>query len=79
MNGHEQTEAYAQLWQPDQLAGFRIGDHVTLPNIAATFRVAGFQPPALLILTAPSGKEVRAGWQAVRRVRTRAEIREPAA
>lgn len=63
----------------DALAGFRIGDHVTLPGIAANFQVVGFQPPAVLILKAPSGKEVRAGWQAVRRVRTRAEIGEPAA
>ena len=68
------SEQRAPAWQPDHLAGFRIGDHVTLPNIAATFQVVGFQPPALLILRAPSGREVRAGWQAVAKVRTRSEI-----
>lgn len=80
-NGRDQVEQYGELaktWQPDNLAGFQIGDGVRLPSIAATFRVVGFQPPAVLILKAPSGKEVRAGWQAVARVRTRAEIGEPA-
>ena len=71
------SEQRAPAFEPDNLAGFRIGDHVTLPNIAATFRVIGFQAPALLILQAPSGREVRAGWQAVAKVRTRTEINGP--
>ena len=68
------SEQNAPAWQPDNLAGFRIGDAVRLPSIEATFTVIGFQPPALLILKAPSGREVRAGWQAVAKVRTRSEI-----
>jgi hypothetical protein len=70
-DGRKQAEQYAELakpWRPDQLAGFKVGDRVRLPNIEATFRVTGFQPPALLILRAPSGRELRAGWKAVTRV-----------
>jgi hypothetical protein len=67
MNGREQVEQYSKLWQPDQIGGIRIGDAVRLPSIEATFEVIGIADP-LLILRAPSGREVRAGWQAVRRV-----------
>ena len=85
-NGLQQVEAMRKLcnpsqkapasaaWTPDELGGYRVGDHVTLPNIATTFRVIGFQHPSLLILKAPSGRELKAGWQAVTKVRTRAEI-----
>lgn len=66
-----------EQWQPDQLAGFRIGDHVRLPNIDATLIVIGFQMPSVLILRAPSGRELRAGWAACTKVRTRAEITQP--
>ena len=79
MNGREQTDALAKLakpWQPDELAGFRVGDHVRLPAIDCPLIVVGFQMPSVLILRAPSGRELRAGWQAVSKVRTRAEIAE---
>ena len=55
------------------LAGFRIGDHVRLPSIDCTFEVIGLADP-LLVLRAPSGRELRAGWRAVQRIRTRSEI-----
>lgn len=59
-------------WKPDNLAGIKIGDAVRLPNISATLEVIDLADP-LLILRAPSGHELRAGWQAVERVRTRSE------
>ena len=64
----------APAFEPDHLAGFKIGDAVRLPNVECQFQVIGFLPPALLILRAPSGRELKAGWQAVARVRTRSEI-----
>ena len=74
----DQIELYGRLspFKPDHLAGFKIGDAVRLPNVECQFQVIGLQPPALLVLRAPSGREVRAGWQAVAKVRTRAEINE---
>ena len=86
MNGKEQVAAMAKLmnpdqaapaseaWKPGNLAGFGIGDHVTLPSIDCTLIVVDLQPPSVLVLRAPSGRELRAGWQAVRKVRTRAEM-----
>ena len=78
MSGLSQTTPLAKLagkdWRPDQLAGFKVGDFVRLPNIAATLQVIDLQPPAMLILRAPSGHELRAGWRAVERIRTRNEI-----
>lgn len=65
---------HAPAWQPDELAGFRIGDMVRLPSIDCALQVIDLQPPALLILKAPSGHELRAGWRACTRVRSRAEI-----
>ena len=77
-NGLQQAAAMAKLagdeWRPDQLAGFRIGDQVRLPNLDCTLEVIGLNPPALLILRAPSGHELKAGWRAVTKIRTRAEI-----
>lgn len=67
------SDQNAPAWQPDNLAGFRVGDGVTLPGIDCTFEVIALADP-LLILRAPSGKEIKAGWQAVARVRTRDEI-----
>ena len=73
MNGREQVEKYSKLWQPDQIGGIRVGDAVRLPNLECTFEVVGFADP-LVILRAPSGRELRAGWQAVTKVRTRADM-----
>jgi len=75
-NGKDQTDAMAELakpWTPDNVGGIRVGDLVKLPAIDCTFEVIGLADP-LLILRAPSGREVRAGWRAVSKVRTRAEI-----
>lgn len=85
MNGKEQVERYSTLvrvdqkapaspeWQPDTLAGFRIGDHVRLPGVDCALRIVGLADP-LLILESPSGHRLRAGWQAVTKIRTKAEI-----
>ena len=70
MNGREQVEKYSELWQPEELGGIRIGDAVRLPNIDCTFEVIALDDP-LLILRAPSGRELKAGWRALTRVRTR--------
>lgn len=64
MNGREQAEQYTRLWQPHQIGGVKIGDAVRLPSIDCTFEVVAIADP-LLILRAPSGREVKAGWQAV--------------
>lgn len=63
----------AAPWQPTELAGFRVGDCVKLPNIAAPLRVVGLADP-LLILESPSGHQLRAGWRACTKIPTRAEI-----
>ena len=78
-NHTAQVEAMAKLakpWQPDHLAGFKVGDFVKLPNIAAPLEVIELNPPSLLVLRAPSGHELKAGWRAVTKIRTRAEIEE---
>lgn len=80
MNGKQQVEAYAKLvnreqrapWQPDELAGFRVGDMVRLPGFPAALRVIRLADP-LLILKGPHGREIKAGWKAVERVRGRKE------
>lgn len=68
MNSEQQAPAQTSL------AGFSVGDHVRLPNLDCTLIVIGFQPPSVLVLRAPSGRELRAGWAAVSRIRTRSEI-----
>ena len=76
-NGKQQAEALAKLagYKPDQLGGIRIGDCVRLPNVDVPLRVIALADP-LLILRSPSGNEVRAGWRAVQRIRTRQQIAE---
>jgi hypothetical protein len=73
MNGKQQVEAMKKLaaqWQPDQLGGYRIGDAVRLPNIDCVFEVIALDDP-LLILRAPSGRELKAGWRSVSRAHQR--------
>lgn len=75
MNGREQVNALSRLaepFKPDNLAGFRVGDHVRLPSIDVPMQVVGLADP-LLILQSPSGHQLRAGWQAVTKIRTRAD------
>ena len=76
-NGLEQVRAMAKLmnseqqapaWQPSEIGGIKVGDAVRLPNIEATFEVIAISDP-LLTLRAPSGRELKAGWRAVQRVR----------
>jgi hypothetical protein len=83
MNGREQVEQYAELakplnpdqrapastaFRPSELGGIKLGDAVRLPNIEATFEVIAISDP-LLTLRAPSGREVKAGWRSVQRLR----------
>ena len=76
MNGKDETQAMAKLagdqWRPDNLAGFKVGDYVELPNINALLKVIDLADP-LLILESPSGHQLRAGWRAVRRVQIRTD------
>lgn len=69
MNGKQQTEAMTKLagdqFQPDNLAGFRIGDRVRLPKVSSSLTVIDFQPPSLLVLESDRGHQLRAGWRAV--------------
>lgn len=69
-NGREQVEQYARLWKPDHIGGIRVGDYVRLPNVECAFEVIELADPTL-ILKAPSGKQIKAGWAAVKRVPTR--------
>ena len=50
------------------LNGISLGDPVQLPGIACTFTVIGIPDQSTFTLRAPSGREVRAGWLAVRRL-----------
>ena len=68
MNDTLNSEQKAPAFEPDHLAGFKIGDAVRLPNIECTFEVVGFADP-LVILRAPSGREVKAGWQSLTKIR----------
>ncbi len=54
MNGRDQVNAMRKIagYQPDNLAGIRMGDQVRLPNIDAPLQVIGLADP-LLILESP--------------------------
>lgn len=67
MNGREQTQAYAALYQPDELAGFRVGDLVDVPTLGRC-EVIGLIQPSLLKLRTSTGAEVKCGWRACQRV-----------
>jgi hypothetical protein len=70
MNGKDEAEAYAKLakpWRPSEIGGIKVGDAVKLPSIDCTFEVVGIADP-LLILRAPSGRELRAGLGSVTRL-----------
>ena len=73
----EQKAQADQAWQPNELAGYRIGDLVRLPNIKGALEVTGLKPPSLLILRTPTGTTVQAGWRAVERVRIKRRINRP--
>jgi len=73
MNGREQTNALAMLANPESLNGIRVGDQVRLPSIACNLEVVELADP-LLILRAPGGQTLKAGWRAVQKIRTRKDI-----
>ena len=56
------SEQHAPAWRPSEIGGIKIGDAVRLPSIEAVFEVVAINDP-IVTLRAPSGKEVRAGWQ----------------
>lgn len=61
------SDQHAPAWQPSEIGGIKIGDAVRLPSIEAVFEVVGLADP-LLILRAPSGRELKAGWRSVTRL-----------
>ena len=73
MNDTLNSAQHAPAWQPDNLAGIKVGDYVRLPAIAVPLQVIAINDP-LLTLQAPSGHQLRAGWRAVTRIRTRDQI-----
>ena len=68
MNGREQVEAMSRLYQPDHLAGVKVGDLVDLPSLGRC-EVVALLPPSLLKLRKADGAEFKAGWRACQRVR----------
>ena len=52
------------------LNGITVGDAVRLPSIKCTFEVVAVPDESTLLLRSPSGREARAGWRAVTRVKT---------
>lgn len=72
-----ELEAMAKLsgWQPDHLAGWRIGDEAEIPTLG-TVRVSALKPPSEILVEMQSGATVRVGWKALQRVETNQE--EPA-
>jgi len=50
-----------------ELAGYHVGDYVRLPCLDVPFEVIGFDGTSMLVLRAPSGRELKAGWRACRR------------
>ena len=72
MNDTLNSAQRAPAWQPDQIGGIRVGDFVKLPSVDAPLQVIELADP-LLILRSPSGRDVRAGWRACTKIRTRAD------
>ena len=66
-DGREQVEQYSKLWQPDELAGYKVGDMVRLPSISGALEIVALKPPSLLVLRTPNGGTVQAGYRAVSR------------
>jgi len=52
MNGREQTEAYARLYTPDQLAGYRVGDLVDIKQLGRAEVIAVLPQGMLRVRTA---------------------------
>lgn len=79
IDGKEQVRRYAALvnseqkapasakWQPDELAGFRVGDSVHVPTLGRCLVIA-LLPPALLQVTTESGGIAKVGWKACSKV-----------
>lgn len=67
MNGREQVAQYRQLWQPEELAGFRIGEMVDCPNLGRV-EVVELLPPSLLKVRTQTGATCKVGWKAARKV-----------
>ncbi|NEZ03777.1 hypothetical protein G4Y73_06390 [Wenzhouxiangella sp. XN201] len=70
-NRKEQNAPADQAWQPDELAGFRVGDLVRLPSVAGALEVVGVNLPSTLVLRTPSGQTIKAGYKAVSRASLR--------
>ena len=53
-------------WQPDHLAGYRVGDFADLPKLGRV-EIVGLHAPALLEVRTSTGARCRVGWRAVRK------------
>lgn len=59
-------EVHAEPWQPDELAGFRVGDVVTVGSLGRC-TVVELLPPSLLVVRTSAGGAARVGWKACRK------------
>jgi len=66
----EQQAPSSDTWQPDQLAGFKVGDLADLPTIGRC-EVLELLPPSLLRLRTSTGAVLKAGIFACRKVVSR--------
>ena len=68
-NHNSDVAAMARLsdWQPDNLAGIKVGDLVDVPTLGRC-EVVELLPPSLLKLRKADGAEFKAGWRACQRV-----------
>lgn len=66
MNGAEQVRAYASLYQPDQLSGFKVGSLADVPSLGRV-EVIELMPPALLKVRTSTGTIAKVGYRVCRR------------
>ena len=67
MNGRQQTQAYAQLWTPDNLAEFRVGDLADVPSLGRV-EVVGLIPLSLIQVRTSAGGVCKVGYRAAQRL-----------
>lgn len=61
----QRVDALAELhaWQPDELAGFQVGDAVMVGNLGRCV-VVELLPPSLLLVKTAAGGQAKVGWRA---------------
>lgn len=68
MNREIDTMNRLSGWQPDQLAGWKVGDLADIGTLGRV-QVARLAPPSEVIVRTKDGASARVGWRALRRVR----------